>query len=181
MKGTLPGAALPPCRRPQRGSQSRGRPPPGTGSSPGLTPQDQPQGVTTAATDGNRQDDHRASPRSARPLRRSGTPKRRRTRPQRIKAGRDKGTTAERAYRLDFGLFRHVRRDYSRDGMPPEAGSRHQNNVRNNAGGTRGRRYQPGQRNRVAATVRHRLQSLGTARQAPRIPPTSGTASPRPR
>ena len=135
MKGTLPGAALPPCRRPQRGSQSRGRPPPGTGSSPGLTPQDQPQGVTTAATDGNRQDDHRASPRSARPLRRSGTPKRRRTRPQRIKAGRDKGTTVEHAYRLDFGLFRYVRRDYSRDGMPPEAGSRHQNNVRNNAGG----------------------------------------------
>ena len=46
MKGTLPGAALPPCRRPQRGSQSRGRPPPGAGLSPGLTLRDQPQGVT---------------------------------------------------------------------------------------------------------------------------------------
>ena len=106
MKGTLPGAALPPCRRPQRGSQSRERPPPGTGSSPGLTPQDQPQGVTPAATDGNRQDDHRASPRSTRPQRRSGTPKRRRTRPQRVKAGRDKGTTAERSQHLDFAVRR---------------------------------------------------------------------------
>ena len=148
MKGSFPGAALPSCRRPQHCSQSRERPPPGAGSSPGFSPQDQPQGVTPAATHGNRQDDHRQSPRSARPLRRSGTPKRRRTRPQRIKAGRDKGTTAERAYRLDFGLSRHVRRDYSRDGMPPETGGRHQNNVRSNAGGTRRRRYQPGQRNR---------------------------------
>ena len=46
MKGTLPGAALPPCRRPQHCSQSRGRPPPGAGLSPGLSPRDQPQGVT---------------------------------------------------------------------------------------------------------------------------------------
>ena len=122
MKGTLPGAALPPCRRPQRGSQSRGRPPPGTGSSPGLTPQDQPQGVTPAATDGNRQDDHRASPRSTRPQRRSGTPKRRRTRPQRVKAGRDKETSAERSQHLDFALSRYVRRDCPWDGMRPEAG-----------------------------------------------------------
>ena len=63
-----------------------------------------------------------ALPPCRRPQRRSGTPKRRRTRPQRIKAGRDKGTTAERAHRLDFGLFRYVRRDYPRDGMRPEAG-----------------------------------------------------------
>ena len=46
MKGTLPGAALPPCRRPQHCSQSQGRPPPGAGLSPGLSPRDQPQGVT---------------------------------------------------------------------------------------------------------------------------------------
>ena len=177
MKGTLPGAALPPCRRPQRGSQSRGRPPPGTGLSPGLSPWDQPQGVTPAATDRNRQDDHRQSPQSARPQRRSGTPKRRRTRPQRIKAGKDKGTTTERAYRLDFALSWYARRGYSRDRMPPEAGGRHQNNVRSNAGGTRRRRYQPGQRNPVAATVRHRLQSPGTARQDLETLPTSRTGS----
>ena len=47
VKGTLTGAALPPCHRPQRGSQSRGRPPPGARSSPGLSPRDQPQGVTS--------------------------------------------------------------------------------------------------------------------------------------
>ena len=116
MKGTLPGAALPPCRRPQHCSQSRERPPPGAGLSPGLSPQDQPQGATPAATRGNRQDDHRKSPRSARPQRRSGTLKRRRTRPQRIKAGRDRRTTAERAHRLDFGLSRYVRRGYPRGG-----------------------------------------------------------------
>ena len=80
--------------------------------------------------------------------------KRRRARPQRIKAGRDKGTTAERAYRLDFGLSRYARRGYSRDGIPPEAGSRHHSNVRNNARGTRRRRqFQPRQRNPVAAAV----------------------------
>ena len=122
MKGTLPGAALPSCRRPQHRSQSRERPPPGAGLSPGLSPRDRSQGVTTAATDGNRQDDHRASPRSTRPQRRSGTLKRRRTRPQQIKAGKDKGTTAERAYRLDFGLFRYVRKDCPRDEIAQKNG-----------------------------------------------------------
>ena len=49
VKGTLPGAALPPCRRPQHCSQPRERPPPGAGLSPGLSPQDQPQGVTSGS------------------------------------------------------------------------------------------------------------------------------------
>ena len=115
MKGTLPGAALPPCRRPQRGSQSRERPP--SAARRRIKPRTQPAGSTAGrhpgSDQGNRQDDHRESPRSARPQRRSGTPKRRRTRPQRIKAGRDKGTTAERAHRLDFGLSRYVRRELS--------------------------------------------------------------------
>ena len=153
-KGSFPGAALPPCRRPQRCSQSQGRPPPGAGLSPGLSPRDQPQGVTPAATRGNRQDDHRQSPRSARPQRRSGTPKRRRTSPQQIKAGKDKGTSAERAHRLDFGLSRYVRRDYPRDGMRPDAGGRHHDNLRNNARGTRRQRqFRPGQRNPVSGAV----------------------------
>ena len=113
MKGTLPGAALPPCRRPQRGSQSRERPP--SAARRRIKPRTQPAGSTAGrhpgSDQGNRQDDHRESPRSARPQRRSGTPKRRRTRPQRVKAGRDRGTTAARAYRLDFDLSRYVRRE----------------------------------------------------------------------
>ena len=91
-----------------------------------VKPRTQPAGSATrrhpGSDQGNRQDDHRKSPRSSRPQRRSGTPKRRRVRPQRIKTGRDKGATAERAYRLDFGLFRYVRREYPRDGTRPDAG-----------------------------------------------------------
>ena len=86
---------------------------PGTSAARRRTkPRTQPVGSAAGrhpgSDQGNRQDDHRESPRSARPQRRSGTLKRRRTRPQRIKAGR----TAERAYRLDFGLSRYVRSGY---------------------------------------------------------------------
>ena len=61
--------------------------------------------------------------------------------------------TAERAYRLDFGLSRCARRGYSRDRMPPETGS-----TKATSGTTPGeprsrRQFRPRQRNPVAAAV----------------------------
>ena len=144
MKGTLPGAALPPCRRPQHCSQSRGRPPPGAGSTAGRHPgsdRREPTRRSSAVAT--------ISP-SAATQRNPKTPKGKASADH---GRKDKGTTTERAYRLDFGLSRYVRRDYPRDGTRPETGGRHQNNVRSNARGTRRRRYQPGQRNPVAAAV----------------------------
>ena len=149
---------------------------------PRIQPAGSAAGHHPAATHGNQQDDHRESPRSARRSDAAEPQKRRRARPQRIKAGRDKGTTAERAYRLDFGLSRHVRRDYPRDGTRPEAGSRRRASPRAAEPGSRcSHREPPGK------PWRHRRPAARTnpghdERHSPRrcitvLPPTAALQS----
>ena len=176
MKGTLPGAALPSCRRPQHCSQSRERPPPGAGLSPGLSPRDRSQGVTTAATDGNRQDDHRASPRSARPQRRSGTPKTPKSKASADQGRQRQGNDGRTRLPPRFRPF-PVRTQRVPSGGTRLSPSSAEQRPGNRCRSSRRRRYHPGQRNPVAAAVRRRLQSPENARQALKTSPTSGTDS----
>ena len=111
------------------------------------SPQQQPAGTDQTII--------RKSPRSARPQRRSGTPKRRRVRPHgsRQAETRERRPNAPTASISAFlGTSAEVTRGTGRNA--PQADGRHQNNVRNNARGTRRRRqFRPRQRNPAAAAV----------------------------
>ena len=135
VKGTLTGAALPPCHRPQRGSQSRGRPPPGARSSPGLSPRDQPQGVTSG--NNPREPTRRSSgvatiSPSAATQRNPKTPKGEASASQgRQGQGNDGRTYLPPRFRPFSVRPSGVTRGTGRDA--PQSGSRHHDNIRNNA------------------------------------------------